>query len=221
MHTISFHQSREVDRIAIERYGMNGLVLMENAGRGVATRLAARFPQKHFLILCGKGNNGGDGFVIARHLQILDANVTMITTSPMESLSHDAGVNARIAELADIPMVAFDTLSNDDVKQLCSDADVIIDCLLGTGVTGNVREPARSLIQAANASSAIRIAVDIPSGWPIHDGDGLAFRADHTFTFVAPKHGMETNAESPWLGSVEVIGIGVPQKLLDDLLKTR
>lgn len=218
MRTISFQQSREVDRVAIEDWGMSGLVLMENAGRNVAERLASLYSGKRFLILCGKGNNGGDGFVIARHLQLLDCYSQIIAlTSHLETLSPDASVNANIARLAEIPMRFVEQESIETLDAHFDECDVIVDCLLGTGVTGGLREPIRSFVLRANQSDATRIAVDVPTGWPVDDLDPVVIQADRTLTFVAAKDGMEDVQSATCLGELEVISIGVPRKLLQQL----
>ncbi len=219
LQPISFQKSRRVDRVAIEQYGMTGLVLMENAGANVARRLAAECPGGSFVILCGKGNNGGDGYVIARHLQLHDCDVKIVAVCQPHQLQGDAKANALIAQRSGIPLETFDTQSTDWMSEQLAGVDGIVDCLLGTGSDGPVRDPYRMLIQAANASPAKRYSVDVPSGWPavLEEHDAIAFRAERTLTFVAPKQGMTAENADPWVGVFEIVDIGVPLQLLRQL----
>ncbi|QDV64158.1 NAD(P)H-hydrate epimerase [Crateriforma conspicua] len=219
--TITFEQSRRVDQVALEQYGMDGLVLMENAGSSAARRIAQLHPGASVLVLCGKGNNGGDGYVIARHLQLLRCDVHLLATATPDELSGDAAVNARIAARSEMPITFVKSADDPDIQAAMDAADVIVDCLLGTGVSGSLRSPFQDIVALANAAAAVRIAIDVPTGWPAVQAetsiDAMAFVADRTLTFVAVKAGMNENDADRWTGVVEVIGIGVPKKLLDDL----
>jgi NAD(P)H-hydrate epimerase len=203
-------QVRELDRRAVEEFGVPGVVLMENAGRGAAELLLRLGVEGTVAICCGKGNNGGDGFVIARHLDIRGVSVRVHLVVPPEGLAGDAAINYRIIERSNIPIVrGIETLS---------DAQWIVDALLGTGLSGAVRPPFWGAIDAINRRGASVLAVDIPSGLDCDTGTplGIAVHADHTATFVAPKAGFQNPAARPWLGQVHLLDIGAPRALVAD-----
>lgn len=206
-------QVRRVDAVAIADYGMSGLVLMENAGRGAAETIDHIVPDGRVVIFCGKGNNGGDGYVIARHLQLFGRDVVVVMLADSKELSGDAAVNAAIAAKAEIPIETFD---GDGVPDRLSKGDVIVDCLLGTGTVGDPRGDFATAINLANAAESVRIAIDIPSGLDCDTGVPATptFLADHTITFVAAKVGFENASAKPYVGRIHEIGIGVPAKLL-------
>lgn len=202
-------QVRRVDAIAIRDYGMSGLVLMENAGRGAAETIGRVAPDGRVVIVCGKGNNGGDGYVIARHLQLAGRDVVIVSVVDRDQLSGDAAANAAIAVKAEIPI---ETFAGDGLRN----AEVIVDCLLGTGAVGDPRGDYASLIELANSTDSLRIAIDIPSGLDCDSGLPATptFRADHTITFVASKVGFEKATAKDHVGLLHEVGIGVPKTLL-------
>ena len=214
-------QVRDVDRRAIEEYGVPGIVLMENAGRGAAECLLRQGVTGPVVICCGRGNNGGDGFVIARHLDLASVEVRLVLTSPIEMLSGDARVNADIASHSELPMTVlpaqFDSAAIDAALH---GAEWIVDALLGTGTRGEVREPFASVIEAINRSGAKVLAVDLPSGLDCDTGLplGACVQADLTATFVARKVGFENPDAAAFLGRVNVIGIGAPRHLIENRL---
>jgi NAD(P)H-hydrate epimerase len=206
--TLTRAQVREIDRRAIEEFGVPGIVLMENAGRGAAEILMRLNPERRpTTIFCGKGNNGGDGYVIARHLDIHGWPIRLVRTAPAAELKGDAAVMERIAAAAGIP----ESLPLDATEAW------IVDALFGTGLTGPLREPYDRIVAAINASRVKVLAVDIPSGLDCDTGEplGPCVRADHTVTFVAPKAGFANPAAKEWLGEVHVVGIGAPRRLLE------
>jgi NAD(P)H-hydrate epimerase len=209
-------QVRQVDQTAIEQLGMSGLVLMENAGRGAAEKIAAFCSREVTVcLLCGAGNNGGDGYVIARHLQLLGHSVRIISLVPLEKLSGDADANARIAQRSNLPIhVAEDA---DSLQRLIVDGECVVDCMLGTGATGEPRGIHGDAVRLANQRSGPRVAIDLPTGLDCDSGQPAetTFRADLTITFVAEKDGFHAAEAKPWIGNVEVVGIGVPKCLLD------
>jgi NAD(P)H-hydrate epimerase len=209
MTTLTRAQVRELDRRAIEEYGVPGIVLMENAGRGAAEVLMRLNPERRpVVIYCGKGNNGGDGFVIARHLDIHGWPVRLVRVAPASELTGDAAVMERIVAAAGI--LPGSSPSGSD--------GWIVDSLFGTGLTGPLREPYDRVVDSINASKAMVLAVDIPSGLDCDTGKplGPTVRADHTVTFVAPKAGFANPEAREWLGEVHVVGIGAPRKLLEE-----
>jgi len=206
-------QVRSIDGNAIREYGLSGLVLMENAGRGCADKLCELGIRGKVVIVCGKGNNGGDGFVIARHLDARGYDVRVILIAEPAELRGDAAANYSVLSKAGFPM-----FSEDGLKEELLSADWIVDALLGTGASGDPRPPISDVIRQLNASSARKLAVDLPSGLDCDTGllGNPTFRADHTCTFVAPKVGFANPAAKEFLGTVSVHDIGVPRKLLEE-----
>lgn len=217
-------QSRELDRRAINEYGICGLVLMENAGRGcvdVLERLGIDGPVN---ILCGKGNNAGDGFVIARHLEIRGHVARVLLLCQSMELRGDAAANFEILEKTGVAIVEMSTHLRDiggvireRLDKHGNGADWIIDALLGTGARGEPRPPFDAAIDWMNAQPAKKLAVDLPSGLDCDTGQPAAhtLRADHTCTFAAMKIGFTQPAAKPFLGTVHVCDIGVPPQLIE------
>jgi NAD(P)H-hydrate epimerase len=215
---LSRDEVRSIDRRAIEEYGVPGVVLMENAGRGAAEVLVALGVRGPVVICCGKGNNGGDGFVIARHLDNRQVPVRVLLFARPEDLAGDAAVNYHIIRRSGLP-IDVRTEVPVDVEALRRDlatADWVVDALFGTGLTGPVRAPFDRIIELINACPARVLAVDIPSGLDCDTGEplGPTVRAHHTVTFVAPKKGFASAAARPWLGQVHVVDIGAPRVVL-------
>jgi NAD(P)H-hydrate epimerase len=210
-------QVRNVDRIAIEEFGIPGIVLMENAGRGCAESLIRRGVKGTVCICCGKGNNGGDGFVIARHLEIHRIPCEVALFADPEELSGDAATNCRILQRSGTPIhVLHPDPDPDRLSRLLQKSEWIVDALLGTGTRGEVREPFTTVIERINQSSKPVLAVDIPSGLDCDTGQplGPCIEARVTGTFVARKTGFLEPGAERFLGEMEVIGIGIPLKLL-------
>ena len=212
-------QVRAVDRLAIERYGMHSLVLMENAGRGCADVLQALGITGRVVICCGKGNNGGDGYVIARHLLLRGYPVHVYYFDDPGQFSPDAAANFQILERSQAPVTA---VLPDEVEERLGDdfgnAEWILDALLGTGASGAPRSPYAEVIRLANSCSARRLAVDWPSGLDCDSGTSSdpTFRADHTCTFVASKSGAQNAHATSFLGSVHILDIGVLPAVIDE-----
>lgn len=220
-------QSRLVDRMAIDEYGIPGMVLMENAGRGVVDVLLDVDPQVgRVAVLCGKGNNAGDGFVIARHLEIRGVATTVLLLCPPQEFAGDARRNFEILVRADAAVVDVSTHFGVDAAALpalldrhAGSATWLVDALLGTGAQGPPREPFHTAIEWMNAQPGRRLAVDIPSGLDCDTGErqGATVRATVTCTFAAAKPGLLAPQAAEWVGDLRVVPIGVPAKLLRDV----
>jgi NAD(P)H-hydrate epimerase len=216
---LSRQEVRELDRRAIEELGVPGVVLMENAGRGAAEVLVRLGCQGPVVICCGKGNNGGDGFVIARYLDNRNIPVHVLLFARPEDLTGDAAVNYQIISRSGLPVEVYAGEAWDE-KALQLDlakAEWILDALFGTGLTGPVRKPLDRVISAINAGQAHVLAVDIPSGLDCDTGQplGPTVRAEHTVTFVAEKKGFAQPSAKEWIGQVHVVDIGAPRRLLE------
>lgn len=213
------NQSRKVDQLALEKYGMTGLVLMENAGRGCAELLLRHGPQKA-VILCGGGNNGGDGLVIARHLDRHQVPVEVVLLKHPEQLTGDALENFKIVDLSGISYRYFGP--DDDLSELLpiwQGADWVVDAMLGTGATGDPRPPVSQLIQFINQHAIHALAIDIPSGLDCETGipGNPTIRATITATMVSWKTGFAQPEAKACLGEVNVVDIGVPRALLEEV----
>ena len=212
-------QSRLVDQLAIEQYGFSGLVLMENAGRGTADVLCRLGIAGPVAICCGKGNNAGDGFVIARHLDLRGYAARVLLWAKPEELTGDAAANFRILEKTDVPITVFDGADHDRLASLIDDAAWIVDALLGTGARGEPRPPLDAVIDQLNAAAAPKLAVDLPSGLDCDTGRPAkhTIRAAETCTFVAAKIGFVMPSAVPYVGRLHVLDIGTPRKLLEQI----
>ena len=221
-HTIDRRQSRELDRRAEVEFGILGLVLMENAGRGVADTLCKLRPAGPVVICCGKGNNAGDGFVIARHLDLRGHAVRVLLWADPDQLSADAATNFRILEKTDVPVSLFG--SEHDAPRLSEQlrgAAWIVDALLGTGAHGEPRPPLDAVIDQLNAAAPPKLAVDLPSGLDCDSGHAArcTIRAAHTCTFVAQKPGFLQPGVDEYTGRVHVLDIGAPRCLVEEMLR--
>jgi len=214
---LSRAQSRQIDEIANEKYLIPGIILMENAGRGCAELLAKQAPSS-VLICCGPGNNGGDGYVIARHLNLLGIPVEVALLCPKDRIRGDAKINFDILSTSDIPIhEPNETNPTAGLSEFLGQADWIVDSLLGTGVTSPPRAPIATAIRLMNASGKKILAVDIPSGLNCDTGEPNepTIQSDITATFVTPKIGYSIEAAKQCLGQVEIIDIGTPTALLN------
>jgi NAD(P)H-hydrate epimerase len=190
---------------------------MENAGRGAAEVLLALGVPGPVSICCGKGNNGGDGFVIARHLANRGVLVQVELFARPEDLTGDAAIHYRGIARAGLPVTVHAGPDVDEaaLRGVLSRSAWIVDALFGTGLTGPVRAPFGRVIAAINGSAIRVFAVDLPSGLDCDTGEplGPTVRACHTATFVAPKLGFAAAGARTWLGQVHTVDIGVPHSL--------
>ena len=228
MRSFSRSMLRDVDRRAIEEFGVPGVVLMENAGRNAASLLhRSAGDGARVSIACGRGNNGGDGFVIARHLDLLGHPARILLACPPEAITGDAAINLAIVRRSGLDLAVLDgadatawetALAGDSGEPLW-----VVDALLGTGASGPPRGPIAAAIAAINAlrdrGRARTFAVDIPSGMDCDTGaaPGGCIRADITGTFVARKIGFDAAAAEQFTGVVHVLDIGAPRALLESL----
>ena len=201
-----------MDQIAMEEYGLPGIVLMENAARGIA-RVALRMLDGagSVAILCGPGNNGGDGLAAARHLANAGIDVSIHLVVPPESYREgsDPALNLAVVRAMRLDL-------RDDVE--LGGAAVVVDGIFGTGLSREIRGALyRGAIQAINEAPGTVLAIDLPSGLDANTGLplGVAVRADVTATMAAPKVGFELGQGPDLVGRVEVIDIGIPTAVID------
>lgn len=198
-------QVRELDRRAIEDHGIGREQLMERAGASAYRLLRRRFPQaQHLLVLCGGGNNGGDGYIIARRAAQDGLSVTLCPLVPSERLQGVAAIAARGA-LERLAPVAFDAA-------LPGQADVVVDALLGTGLDRPVAGALAEVIAAVNAAGRPVVAVDVPSGLSARTGQvlGVAVRGALTPSFIGLKQGLFTGEAPAYTGEVAFDDLQVP-----------
>ena len=215
---------READRRTIEELGLPGRVLMETAGRGaadVAARMLGTVAGRTVVCLCGRGNNGGDGFVLARVLHARGARVHVVTLADVSAMSDDAAANYRLLE----QLAAADASERLHLHRLDSPAeldhlppaDLYVDALLGTGLSSPLRSPIRELVQWLNERAAPVLAVDIPTGLDSDTGEvlGAAVAATRTVTMGALKVGLLLGEGPRLCGAIDVIEIGIPRHVLE------
>ncbi len=214
-------QVREIDRRAIEQFGIPPIILMENAGRGAAHVILGllRGPaSQQVAVVCGGGNNGGDGYVIARHLANAGVPVEVFSAVDPSRLTGDAATNHLVVSKMGLSVrLLFDSSQRSEHLPALRRAGIVVDALLGTGATGDPRPPFDEIIRAINdLPTAARVAVDIPSGLDCDTGrpGNPTVRASLTVTFVAPKAGFSAPQAAPFVGKVVVVDIGVPRSLL-------
>jgi NAD(P)H-hydrate epimerase len=224
MFTLTRDAVRELDRRAIDGFGVPGIVLMENAGRGCAELLMRLNPQREpTAILCGPGNNGGDGFVIARHLDNHGWPVNVQIVARHNRQAGDSDVNFDILFASGIAFTQyrpdyFEQTHRDLFLRHYSPAGWVVDAFFGTGLARPLGAPFDWLVGAVNDSGKPVLAVDIPSGLDCDTGEplGPTVRANHTATFVAPKRGFLNPDSNEWTGEVHVIDIGAPRVLVEE-----
>ncbi len=216
--TLTREQSRRVDRLAREKFGVSGLILMENAGRGVADVLCNLGIAGAVIICCGKGNNAGDGFVIARHLDLRGHPVRVLLWAEPSELTGEAEVNLQVLKRTTVPVEIFGNRHDPErLAKLLADAAWIVDALLGTGARGEPRPPLDAVIDQLNAAPAPKLAVDLPSGLDCDTGIGArhTIRAAQTCTFVAAKPGFFINDGEQFVGRLHVLDIGAPRQVIE------
>jgi NAD(P)H-hydrate epimerase len=223
--TLNRQQSRELDRRATDEFGVPSIVLMENAGRGLADALQDLDNRScligSIVICCGRGNNAGDGFVLARHLDLRGIAVRVAIWGDPETLKGDAATNYRILARSGVPIQVF-AAGHDEVllSGLLGGASWIIDGLLGTGAVGEPRPPLDAVIRQLNEHPAPIMAIDLPSGLDCDTGRAASATiiAAHTCTLVAQKPGFLMPGAERYTGQVHMLDIGAPRKLVDEML---
>lgn len=218
IQTLTRAQVRELDHRATNEFGVPSIVLMENAGRGAAQVLLELGVAGPVHIVCGKGNNGGDGMVIARHLDLQHIPVVLHLCVDPAQLTGDALVNYQICRRSELPIHPF--VSIEDLAIHLRQADWAVDALFGTGLEGPIRPPFCQIIECLNSSARRILAVDLPSGLDADTGQSLGntVRAYCTVTFVAPKQGFLVPEAKRYLGEIRTVDIGAPRKLLEQYL---
>lgn len=215
MKVVTAEQMRRIDKVTIEERGVPGMQLMERAGQSVADEICDRFERAAVAILAGKGNNAGDGFVVARLLHERDWPVTLFLLADPDELQGDA--RSMFEKLPDaVTPVRIEDAA--ELRDRLNDFELLVDAILGTGVKGAVRGLFADVIETMNASALPVVSVDIPSGLPGDGGptDGPVVQAAHTVTMGLPKLGMVTHPGVAFTGTVTVASLDFPEDLLND-----
>lgn len=223
VRTLTVERLRAVDRLAIETYGMHSLVLMENAALGCVEWLQQRCATPQITsILCGRGNNGGDGLAIARHLTIRGWPCQVLLLGPTAMLSTDAQANLRILTAGEggIPIEVLEGALPATARARLSRSTVVIDALLGTGGGGAPRAPLDNWLCEANKCQTLRVAIDVPTGVDATTGKAANghFHATSTLTFVALKPAMALPNAEQVFGQIHVLPIGIPVQMMHEIL---
>ncbi|MGI9011506.1 MAG: NAD(P)H-hydrate epimerase [Nitrososphaeraceae archaeon] len=215
---ISSHQMYEIENIGHTKFGMKKVLMMENAGFGVADFIIKRFKNKKvsklkILAICGSGNNGGDAMVAARHLACLGINVKVIFLGETSSIkTEEALTNFQIISKMNntIELILNSKLDTTNIKKQILNADIIIDGIFGTGIKGDIQDSHLSVIKLINKSKSYVVSVDIPSGLDPNNGKITAdcVRANTTITFHRIKIGLLNNRK--YTGNLILKKIGIP-----------
>ncbi|MEK7262912.1 MAG: NAD(P)H-hydrate epimerase, partial [Bacteroidota bacterium] len=221
---LSTNEMRSCDKRAVKEYSISSFLLMENAGRSVADaveKYCKEIQNKTFLIFCGKGNNGGDGFVVARHLFNRGANVQILLVGKKSEVKDDAKTNLAIVLQLQKKTKDASRFSFQEISKHTSDypsCDFIIDALFGTGFSGDVRTPYAEIIHWMNENGKPVIAIDIPSGINSDTGikTNIAVKAQLTVTMATKKTGLLLNDGKENSGNIIVADISMPNKLLEE-----
>lgn len=220
MKLVTAEQMRSIDRETIDNQGIPGDQLMENAGRGIAERLQSLLIDASsgdaVAIFCGKGNNGGDGFVVGRYLYQAGAKVSIYFLGPLDNLSKDTRLNFDRAAGVGVDLIELNSIDDLPAKL---ETDCIIDAIFGTGFTGAMRSLTAELIDYINLQPERTIAIDLPSGVNADSGqvEGVAVQANHTFTLALPKYGLYVTPGREMAGAVMTVPIGIPEVVVDSL----
>ena len=224
MYLVTAKEMQEMDRRTIEDLGIPGMVLMENAGRGATRFLLEKFPDignKRAGVIAGRGNNGGDGYVMARYLKQKGIQVTVYLLADANRVQGDAAANLKFLKPLEIPLVEIpDENSLAQSQSEMAGVDVWIDAILGTGLKSDVRGFFRTVIEFINGLNKPVFAVDIPSGLNSDTGQvcGACIRAKATATFAFAKTGHIIHPGAQYTGALTIVDIGIPYPIVNAVM---
>ena len=216
-------EMRQIDQNTIEGIGIPGIVLMETAGSAIVRAIQQHYPTcKRIGIFAGKGNNGGDGIVIARQLAHTGYDVHLFLVSPPDSFTGEARINLQIAKNLKLPITEILTDAALGIEKSVSlnhiaSCELLVDAIFGTGLRGEVRDPIATIINGINNLSIPVLSVDLPSGLDADTGNLLStcVQADRTITIGLPKRGLLVHPGAELTGKLEVVDIGFPEQVID------
>ena len=225
MKVVTAAEMRQIDQDTIEGIGIPGIVLMETAGSAIVRAIEQHYPNcQRIGIFAGKGNNGGDGIVIARQLAHIGRDVRLFLVSPSDSFTGEAQTNLQIAKNLGLPIEevldgkeGWKHGSVEAWKDWGANCELLVDAIFGTGLRGAVRDPIATLINAINRLPTPILSVDLPSGLDADTGHplGTCVRADRTVTIGLPKRGLLMHPGAELAGKLEVVDIGFPEQVVD------
>lgn len=219
MRPVTADEMRRIDASAIKDYGIPSIVLMENAGIACAKEILrySKILLKKVSIFCGPGNNGGDGFVIARHLFNRGVRPTVFFFQKSADMKADSSVNFKIISKMRLELVdCSKTVKWESIKRSLKSSELVVDALFGSGLSRDIEGPIKALIQKINLSRRPVVSVDIPSGLNADTGDvmGVSIQANLTVTLAAPKKGFYLKKALRYTGKIKVANISIPGELL-------
>lgn len=212
MYIVTAEEMYELDKLAMKEGGIDGRILIENAGSAIYEKLVNRVSKKDKIaVVVGGGNNGGDGFVIARYLKENGFTVHVLQLVADERIKGDALFHKELYMRAGNAVTYIS--SRDQFKAYLAEADVLVDAILGIGMNGEIREPIRTYIELINNSNLLTLSIDIPSGLPSNEGMHLdkVVRADITYTVEAWKQAFLCESFAKYCGVIETVDIGIPK----------
>ncbi len=222
MNTLTTKQAQRLDRYAIEIFGIPSIVLMENAGRLVAESVKRRWKRKkdRVVVICGPGNNAGDGFVTARHLYLSGIPCRVYCLSDPRKFKEDSRINFSLLKKSQCPVALIRKVDAKVLRQW-RQAALIVDAIFGIGLNREVASPFKEAIEAINICRGRVFAVDIPSGLNATTGDifGSCIKADETITFVTVKRGFCLSQGKERAGQIKVVDIGIPETVIRKVLR--
>jgi len=218
---ISPDEARRIDQAAMRDYAIPGILLMENAGRSVSDSISREYKPCKVLIFAGKGNNGGDGLVVARHLTNRGYSVQVVLLEDPALLKSDPLLNFSIMDKMKIPWVRMGAVFEEKVSISCQESELVVDAIFGIGINSPVSGVFERAIRIINGSQRPVVSIDIPSGLDADTGQvhGVAVKATKTVTLVLPKRGLFEGEGPQHSGEIEVADIGIPRELLLPFLK--
>lgn len=215
MKIVTSEEMKKIDQYAIGKIGIDGRILMENAGRVAAKNIMKRFHNQTFCVLIGSGNNGGDGFVIAKVLKENRHEVDVCVIPDLPKINGDADYHKNIYLNSGFTFTQYDS-------EIMKKADIVIDTMLGTGVKGEIKSPYAEIFQELNNTDNIVVSIDLPSGLPADESPvpKNTLKADYTLTIGLPKLSYYTYPARNYYGKTKVIHIGIPDKAVEMAVKT-
>ena len=216
MKVVTAAEMRQIDQDTIEGVGIPGIVLMETAGSAIVRAIEQHYPTCHRIgIFVGKGNNGGDGLVIARQLAHAGREVHLFLVSPADSFTGEAALNLQIAKRLGLQIEFYGNPGT--VPTTLASCELFVDAIFGTGLRDTVRGSIATVIKTLNNFSIPTLSVDLPSGLDANTGHplGTCVRADRTVTIGLPKRGLLVHPGAEFAGKLEVVDIGFPEQVID------
>lgn len=226
MYIVTAEEMREIDQKAINEIGIPSAILMENAGASATKTIFEKIKNdisKKIVILAGHGNNGGDGFVVARHLCDAGLNAEVWMLGDVEKCSPESKIFLNILHNTNCIVKYWSAIKKDELFKSLKYADIIVDAMLGIGCIGELREPFKEIIKYVNNLQALRIALDMPTGVDSNSGNinGYAFRANITVTFGLPKLGQFLYPGAEFVGELIIKNITIPKLVIEESKLTK